>query len=95
MISFNNIYVIFYYKYKHNHVVIITIYNIKNFHVRKSIQKHPKSSPGKNGYMIYKKQKQAHRHNFSLIFHANRYHMIHHIIRQKESNSKLFQAFCI
>lgn len=45
MVSFNNIYVIFYYKYKHNHVVFITIYNIKNFHARKSIQKHPKSSP--------------------------------------------------
>ena len=46
MVSFNNIYAIFYYKYKYNHVVIITIYNIKNFQVRKSIQKHPKSSPG-------------------------------------------------
>lgn len=55
----------------------------------------PNQAPGKNGYMIYKKQKQVHRHNFSLIFQANRYHMIHHIIRQKESNSKLFQAFCI
>lgn len=46
MVSFNNIYAIFYYKYKHNHIIIITIYNIKNFHVRKSIQKRPKSSPG-------------------------------------------------
>ena len=60
MVSFNNIYAIFNYKNKHNHVVIITIYNIKNFHARKSIQKHPKSSPRQE--WIYDIQKEKNRY---------------------------------